>query len=410
MLPTMPDACQHLNIECLNEYELIRKYRCGDCGEVMMCSCEEEFGRRFLAHQLDHGVELETQARIPVTLGFQPNVCNACRGLPLITAPTAAIPGRTSKIKRYYWRELYFMVTERSAEWHAKQPHATESGRREIRERIEKAALTELKELHAAAPKYDYYEPSQAEIIERYEVPVQPFYPQYAEKPEKGAVVMLDEVVVSPEVFVAHEFERDGWSSMELESAPFHALFGVMMWILIGADAKAQMVEFGSRAAYEAGETSFPIRTFLPPDFGTQGYSTRRKKEIDEHFAFITPDGEPDRDHLIWLFDYWRGHSDDLREYLWAHRDNDVDRARRLLEILPPENVLAVLRYLIKDYWGRFVGWPDLLLWRGDEILMVEVKSSSDQLSTEQKKWIANNSTELRFPFRIAKLHRKPRS
>jgi peptide subunit release factor 1 (eRF1) len=68
MLSAMPDACQHSNTKCLNEYELIRKYRCDDCGEVMMCSCEEEFGRRFLAHQLDQGVELETQARISVTL------------------------------------------------------------------------------------------------------------------------------------------------------------------------------------------------------------------------------------------------------------------------------------------------------------------------------------------------------
>jgi hypothetical protein len=385
MLSAMLDACQHSNTKCLNEYELIRKYRCDDCGEVMMCSCEEEFGRRFLAHQLDQGVELETQARIPVTRGFRSNVCNACCGLPLVNAPTAAIPGRTSKIKRYYWRELFFIVTEKFAEWHAKHPDATESESREIQERIETAALSTLKELHAAAPKYDYYEPSQAEIIERYEVCVQPFHPQYAEKPEKGAAVVLNGAVVSPEEFVAHEFERDGWLSMELESAPFHALFGVMMWLLIGADAKAQMVEFGSRKAFEVGETSFPIRTFLPPDFGTQGYKIRRTKEIDEHFAFITPDGEPDRGHLIWLFDYWRGHSDDLREYLWAHRENDVDRARRLIEILPPDNVLAVLRYLIEDYWGRFVGWPDLLLWRGDEILMVEVKSSSDRLSAEQK-------------------------
>lgn len=106
--------CEHPDRVCLNQHELIRKYRCPDCGAVMMCACDEEFGRRFLAHQLNEGCELETQERIPVTHGFQPGICSECRGLPADQAPGAAIPGRTSKIKRYYWRELFF--AERSAQ------------------------------------------------------------------------------------------------------------------------------------------------------------------------------------------------------------------------------------------------------------------------------------------------------
>lgn len=402
----MPKTCQHSIVDCLNEYEFVRKYRCRDCKEVMMCSCDEAFGKRFLEHQLDEGIELETQARILVSSGFQPRICNACRGIPLVAAPTAAIPGRTSKIKRFYWREKFFMVTERLADWRIENPDATENEIGETRKSIEIAVLTELKKLHAAAPKYDTYEPSQAEIIARYNVNVQPFHPEYADKPEKGATVLLDGIVVSPEAYVAHSFAAEGWSSMELESAPFHALFGVMMWLVIGADEEAQLVQFGSRLAFDACEPSTPVQMFLPRDFGTKGYGNRRKQEIDEHFAFIMPDGEPDRDELLELFDYWRDHSNDLREYLWAHRDHDVDRARKLIEILAPECVLAILRYLIEDYWGRYVGWPDLLLWKGQEILMIEVKSSSEKLSAEQKRWIADNAMVLRIPFRIAKLHR----
>ena len=69
-------ACSHAAVTCLNQYEFIRKYRCADCGAVMMCACDEAFGRRFLSHQLSEGVELETQARVPVTAGFQPAICN----------------------------------------------------------------------------------------------------------------------------------------------------------------------------------------------------------------------------------------------------------------------------------------------------------------------------------------------
>lgn len=48
--------------------------------------------------------------------------------------------------------------------------------------------------------------------------------------------------------------------------------------------------------------------------------------------------------------------SAELRHNLWAHREEDVDRARRLVEILPPDTIIAILRYLIGDYWGRFLG------------------------------------------------------
>jgi len=43
----------------LDQHDLIRKYRCTDCGAVMMNAYDEAFGRRFLAHQLDEGVEFE---------------------------------------------------------------------------------------------------------------------------------------------------------------------------------------------------------------------------------------------------------------------------------------------------------------------------------------------------------------
>ncbi len=66
----------------------------------MMCACDEAFGRRFLALQLNGGCELDTQERVPVTHGFQVGICSECRGLPADPAPAAALPGRTSKIKR----------------------------------------------------------------------------------------------------------------------------------------------------------------------------------------------------------------------------------------------------------------------------------------------------------------------
>lgn len=65
-------------------------------------------------------------------------------------------------------------------------------------------------------------------------------------------------------------------------------------------------------------------------------------------------------------------------------------------------------RYRRHQAWqvDRYVGWPDLLLWRDETIMLVEVKSSNDKLSAEQRQWIADNHDILKLPFRVVKLHR----
>jgi hypothetical protein len=396
--------CPHHSRQCLNPFELVRKYRCNACGGVMMCACDETFGRRFLAHQLGQASELDTQKRIPVTLGFLPSVCAECRGLPTESVPVGEIHGRTSKIKRYYWRELFFEETRRLADWGEAHPSATEEERRAAKKMIDAAVLEEVKQLHATAPKYVFSERSQAEVLERNAVEVLSLAVDYVPSPLKGAQIRHGDATLSPEQFVARHFEAQGWTVLPLESRPFHALFGVMMWLMIQDpnDPRVRFVGFGDRAVYEAGTKPPVIWTPLPEDFGAEGYAASRREAVERHFEYLPPD----RGELLWVFDYWRPHSADLRQYLWAHRSDDVDRARKLVEILPPDQVLQILRYLLDHYWGHYLGWPDLLLHRGAEILFVEVKSSNDRLSEAQKRWIGHNHDRLHLPFKLVKLHR----
>ncbi|MGO8868763.1 MAG: VRR-NUC domain-containing protein [Alphaproteobacteria bacterium] len=397
-------ACAHDAVSCLNPHELIRKYRCEACAGVMMCACAEDFGRRFLSHQLAEGTELRTQKRVAVTLGFQPKVCAECRGLPAEPAPAGEIHGRTSKVKRYYWRELFFEKTRRTADWDDDHPEASEAERRTAHDAIEMKILDDIKAQHARAPKYVFSDISQAEVLERNRVEVVAISADYAEAPQKGAVICDGDAVISPETFVTRLYEAQGWSVMPLESLPFHALFGVMMWLLIqdAADPRVRMVGFGDRMAYEARRKPPMIWSLLPEDFGCEGYSLRRKRAVERHFGSLPGH----RDGLLWVFDYWRPLSANLRQYLWAHREGDVDRARRLIEILTPTQILTVLRYLLDDYWRHYLGWPDLLLYRGENILLLEVKSSKDHLSQPQKRWISDNYDRLGLPFKLIKLHR----
>ena len=110
------------------------------------------------------------------------------------------------------------------------------------------------------------------------------------------------------------------------------------------------------------------------------------------------------------LFDYWIEGSTLLRDYLCAHDPSDVEKARAIVEVLTPEAVLRILRYLVGNYWGRYLGWPDLLVYKEDDFFFAEIKSSKDKLSAAQKRYLVGNSSELDLPFKLVKIHRSARA
>jgi hypothetical protein len=82
-------------------------------------------------------------------------VCEECRGLPLTPHPKSASPGRTSKIARYYWRELALETLKRFDVWsQTRGCNRTPAEDREIKSKIRRDVLEELKSLHETAPKY----------------------------------------------------------------------------------------------------------------------------------------------------------------------------------------------------------------------------------------------------------------
>jgi hypothetical protein len=154
------------------------------------------------------------------------------------------------------------------------------------------------------------------------------------------------------------------------------------------------------------------IWTRLPEDFGAPGHARRRGAELDNHLSWLPTDDRV----LAATFDYWLDPSRALRQYLWAYTDEDERRARTVIGVLGAERVVRVLRFLAEDYWGRYLGWPDLLTWRRTEpaadavVDLIEVKSRGDRLSDDQRQWIsANDSAGLHLPFRVVKVHRQER-
>jgi hypothetical protein len=206
------------------------------------------------------------------------------------------------------------------------------------------------------------------------------------------------------EEFAARHFRRLGFEATFVESAPFHVLFGVYFWSLIQDcnDSRVRIVGLLDREAYDQRRPSEVIRIRLPSDFGTADYASRRAKAITTHLAAITETSA----ELLRLFDNWLVPSVGLRQYLWAHRGESVETARKLIEIIPPVVLKNVLGYLILNYWGHYSGWPDLLVYRTHQWFLAEVKSCNDTLNENQRRWIEDNHRYLHLPFKLVQVRR----
>jgi Holliday junction resolvase-like predicted endonuclease len=396
--------CEHVNTMCLNEFELIRKYRCTACNAVMMCACDESIGRTHLSHQLDRGVVLETQQRVPVTAGFQLKICRECRGLTPEAHPVASIPGRTSKIKRYYWRELAFREMELYEQWKTtSEGQAGNAGSHFEVPHLAEQALIEIKDLHAMTPKYAFGGMSQKQTLERFQVEILDLKADYVEGGTGRAQISVEGQRMSVESFACRHLERLGYRTLSCESRPFHAIFATLLGRLIEdpGDPKLRLTGIGDRRAVISSPP--PVWWMHPEDFGTPGYGKRRMEDIEKYVSEVLPST---REGLESFFDECFEETQRLRTYLWAEAGENVATAKRLLEILAPETVKAILRYLVDSYWANYTGWPDLVAERNGDWFFAEVKSSHDKLSDDQKHWIEENAERLRLPFKLIKIHR----
>jgi hypothetical protein len=173
----------------------------------MMCTCKEQFGRRFLPHQLDQGTVLDTQERVPVTLGFQPKICRPCRGLPEEAHPKAELYGRKSKILRYYWREIWFEQTRCFEEWKEQQRASGINDPvkvREMHETIERQVIDKFKELHSRSPKYQFNDESRSQVLRECNVEVVNLDGTFV-KTDERKVVLLDNGESHPFAFLQVE-------------------------------------------------------------------------------------------------------------------------------------------------------------------------------------------------------------
>lgn len=421
-------SCPHHDRALLSPWELLRKYVCSNCGAVMTCACDREIAVYVLPHQADYGHSQWTREDVAVTEPLVPGLCFDCRGEAPPAYPKAEHRGSSSKVHRYYWHEIWKDTALGFLKWCQENNLPLfndtgqdlfmhhERGHPEVYKAIHASVVARWKDRHKHNPRYDVTQPSDADVIKSCVVFVENLDACYL-SPSPGHVRVLQmngtdpDAAVSVEEFVERRLREQGRQVMFCESRPVQALYGSLMWLWVQSpsDPRQRVCGVMGRDGVGADEHGV-IWTLMPHDFGSPAHARRRSEELQAHLGML-PD---DTKGLLWFYDFNQDPSRALRQYLWAYTEEDQQRGRKLIEVLGPARVKAIMRYLAEDYWGRYLGWPDLLSWRDgpkgpEDVEFAEVKSSSDKLSDDQRSWIEGNHTQLHLPFRIAKVHRKQR-
>jgi hypothetical protein len=387
-------TCGHPNPECINHYEIVRKYRCDDCGGLFICSCERDFALRHLAHQVRFGRVLETQERVPVN-GFADRMCAECRGLPEQPHPKAAIYGLKGKVERFYWREIIKTQFELTAERYGRSIPPSPLEARKIR----REALEKWKQVHRKTPKYDMTEQTEASFLREVVIPTRDLLGDYLTVEKDGQRLgkwkTSDGKLMSPEELVAMDAESQGYVVLRCERALISCLTATFLGQTIQDpyDPEVRPTYRGSTVGWTSSNRSTAtIEIPLPTDFGTPGYSLRRGDQIQRELAALASGPS-----LLHAFDERLPFTISLRDYLWVAQPEVVDRTRVALRHLPLRVVLDSLAWVIGHLWARITGWPDLLLLSGDSYRFSEVKSPHDELSAEQMQWFrwARGSAEI---------------
>jgi hypothetical protein len=419
-------SCGHPNLSALNPHDLLRKYLCQDCAAVVTCECERDIGTFIIPRAANRAVDIDTYEEVQVTHRFVKNVCPECRGCTAKAFPWVAVFGATSSIKKYYWREIWQRSERNFLAWCRSQelPLLDDNGnpligkyREEYADQYKESgdeALGEIKELHASNPRYEFNLPSDAKIFNDFQVDIKEIRAKCVLRTERGPalVLPLDSTLLQDasnvEEFVARSLRAQGKQVMFCESRPFHALYAGLMWPWVQdqSDPNTRRILIPRRDQQGEGIERFVLMQ-VPRDFGSSAHARRRAENLSAHLTNL-PD---DTASLLSTFDGWLDKSWKLRHKLWAHNEVDQSRARTLIEVLGATTVKMVLTTLAEHYWSRYLGWPDLLSWKKSsdgptEIMFTEVKSSSDSLTAEQRKWIELNSTQLKLPFQVVKVHR----
>jgi VRR-NUC domain-containing protein len=385
-------GCGHRSVECLNYYELFRKYRCPDCGGVFLCECETDLAHAHLPHQADTAHEFGTGARILVT--GTAAVCARCRGEVDLPHPRAAAPGLKGKVERYYWHEIFIAYCQSVLDYYGYRfPFADIAEFEQTEPMLSNALNTAARQYwqrahrHRAERLYDTKEQSGSEFLAGLAVPARRLTGEYTValrgQARVGRWTNSSGKPVSVEEFVADWMRSHVGNAFACERRLITVLVAAFFGVPIQTDPAAQLVARRSTVGWSPDRTDTPEIAFrMPQDFGSRAYYHQAGDVLQTWI-----DGLKTADDPLVLYDRLLEESLPIRDCLWVADRDAADLGRKALQIIPRTDLCGMLAWTLADSWERQHGWPDLLIECDDGYLFSEVKAPNDRLSQAQMGW-----------------------
>ena len=181
----------------------------------------------------------------------------------------------------------------------------------------------------------------------------------------EAPTIGLDESYrASPEKGAAAWFERKGWTADHAENTPWRTLFGLLFWDVVYDGDNARL-----HNAFER----------MPGALRDGSFYTDNRAAVETRLALLDT---PDAAMAALLATVTERYGTLTPLFRWY--PDMIERLRPLLYHAPRGGLAAVMRTIAADYRGRKDGFPDLMLHRGDELRLVEIKAEGDQIRRNQ--------------------------
>lgn len=404
-------VCSHISVECLNQYEYFRKFRCENCGAILLCECELVLAETFLPHQAFIGHEYGTGKRIPVTgIG---RVCAECTGGADLSFPRAEGHGQGGKVDRFYWHEIFKSYCEAvlahcGGQFPFRDILDFEVVHPEIARQLKQQARKFWQDRHKRSPKYNTKERTQAELLNHISVPVRELQCEYRQIEREtqtiGQWVAASGELVSVERVAQESFQAQGAIALACERRLISVWIATFLGIPIqdSGDPLSQIAMRHSTIGWSMKNRKTPLIKFrMSTDFGSEHYYERRADVLNRCINELRVAADP-----VALYDELLPCTELIRDYLWVADNRAVELGRRALGVIPQRIVAEAVSWAIQHFWDRQPGWPDFLVIDNKGFKFAEVKSPLDRLSQAQMKWF-QWAVENAVPCELLRIKRK---
>ncbi|WCE32403.1 VRR-NUC domain-containing protein [Vibrio sp. SCSIO 43137] len=180
------------------------------------------------------------------------------------------------------------------------------------------------------------------------------------------------------ELAVKEEYEQQGWQVYFIENQLLNALFGLAFWDIIFAPVDDAFIN-----AYQTA----------PLDLYTQEFSQKRKAELEKRLQQLR---EGDIECIERHYHQKQGTANNFVH--WPLIDEEL--LKLALNSIKGELLADLFEVMLSDLKLYRSGMPDLIAFKQNRFLWIEVKGPGDKLQDSQWRWI-NEFNRLQVPFSV---------